>query len=68
MGYTCCITYKQNDLPQDIGIVDFEKGRLDRLTDYAWLTDDTVSAGAWTETGSWSYTEELDIKKFKTNI
>ena len=62
------ITYKQNDLPQDVGIVDFEKGRLDRLTDYAWLTDDTISAGAWTETGSWSYTEELDIKSSKELI
>ena len=38
------ITYKQNDLPQNVGIVDFEKGRLDRLTEYAWLTDDTISA------------------------
>lgn len=62
------ITYKQNDLPQDVGIVDFEKGRLDRLTNYAWLTDDTISAGVWTETGSWSYTEELDIKSSKELI
>ena len=62
------ITYKQNDLPQNVGIVDFEKGRLDRLTEYAWLTDDTISAGVWTETGSWSYTEELDIKDSKELI
>ena len=62
------ITYKQNDLPQNVGIVDFEKGRLDRLTEYAWLTDDTISAGVWTETGSWSYTERLDIKDSKELI
>ncbi|MEC8332964.1 MAG: alpha-L-fucosidase [Verrucomicrobiota bacterium] len=62
------ITYKQNDLPQKVGIVDFEKGRLDRLTEYAWLTDDTISAGVWTETGSWSYTEELDIKSSREII
>ena len=62
------ITYKQNDLPQNVGIVDFEKGRLDRLTEYAWLTDDTISAGVWTETGSWSYTEELDIKSSRKLI
>ena len=62
------ITYKQNDLPQNVGIVDFEKGRLDRLTEYAWLTDDTISAGVWTETGSWSYTEELDIKSSRELI
>lgn len=62
------ITYKQNDLPQNVGVVDFEKGRMDRLTSFAWLTDDTISAGAWTETGSWSFTEELDIKSSQTII
>jgi alpha-L-fucosidase len=56
------ITYKQEDLPQSVGVVDFEKGRLDELTPYAWLTDDTISAGPWTTTGSWSYTGELDIR------
>ena len=56
------ITYKQEDMPQNVGVVDFEKGRMDELTDYTWLTDDTISAGQWTTTGSWSYTEELDIK------
>ncbi len=59
------ITYKQEDLPQNVGVVDFEKGRMDELTDYTWLTDDTISAGQWTQTGSWSYTEELDIKSSK---
>ena len=59
------VTYKQEDLPADVGVVDYEKGRLDDLTDYAWLTDDTISAGPWTTTGSWSYTEELDIKSAK---
>ena len=59
------VTYKQEDLPADVGVVDYEKGRLDDLTDYAWLTDDTISAGPWTTTGSWSYTEELDIKPAK---
>ena len=59
------ITYKQEDMPQNLGVVDFEKGRMDELTDYTWLTDDTISAGQWTTTGSWSYTEELDIKSTK---
>jgi alpha-L-fucosidase len=60
------ITYKQNDLPQNVGVLDFEKGRMDQLTDYTWLTDGTISDGQWTTTGSWSYTEELDIKPAKT--
>jgi len=59
------VTYKQEDLPADVGIVDYEKGRLDQVTDFTWLTDDTISAGSWTTTGSWSYTEELDIKSAK---
>ncbi len=54
------ITYKQEDLPRNVGVQDFEKGRLDRLTDYTWLTDDTIS---W---GSWCYTEGLEIKSIQT--
>jgi len=61
-GKDVVITYKQQDMPQTVGVVDFEKGRLDKLTDFAWLTDDTIAAGPWVSSGSWSYTEELDIK------
>lgn len=64
-GRDVVITFKQKDLPQSVGVVDYEKGRLDQLTEYTWLTDDTISAGSWTTTGSWSYTEELDIKSAK---
>ena len=64
-GKDVVVTYKQEDLPSDVGVVDFEKGRLDTVTEYAWLTDDTISAGSWTTTGSWSYTDELDIKPAK---
>ena len=61
-GKEVVITYKQEDLPPNLGVVDFEKGRLDSATEFAWLTDDTISAGSWSTTGSWSYTEELIIK------
>ncbi len=67
-GKEVLTTYKQQDLPQNVGVVDFEKGRLDQLTEYNWLTDDTISAGQWTKTGSWSYTEELDIKSARTML
>jgi alpha-L-fucosidase len=50
------VTRKQRDLPLELSVEDFEKGRLDRLTDHAWLTDDTISRG------SWCYTESLRIK------
>ena len=61
-GKDVVITYKQQDLPPTVGVVDFEKGRLDELTDFAWLTDDTIAAGPWVSSGSWSHTEELEIK------
>lgn len=60
------ITYKQKDMPQNVGVIDFEKGRMDQMTDFTWLTDGTISDGSWSTTGSWSYTEELDIKSSKT--
>ncbi len=55
-GKEVVVTYKQQDLSRDIGVEDFEKGRADHLTDYVWLTDDTISRG------SWCYTQDLTIK------
>lgn len=39
-----------------IGIEDFERGRLNKLTEYAWLTDDSITDG------SWSYTQGIRVK------
>ncbi len=50
------VTYKGDDLPREVAVEDFEKGRMDHVTKYPWLTDDTISLG------SWSYTEDLKIK------
>lgn len=50
------VTYKQDDLPSDVGVKDFEKGRAGTLQEQAFLTDDTISKG------SWCYTEGLEIK------
>ena len=55
-GQEPVVTFKQEDLPQTVGVLDLEKGRMDRLTDFSWLTDDTISRG------SWCYTENLTIK------
>ena len=59
-GKEVVVNYKQEDLPREVGVEDFEKGRLDHLTDYPWLTDDTIS---W---GSWCYTQDMKIKSYKT--
>ncbi len=50
------VTYKQEDLPSDVGVKDFEKGRAGEKLDQAFLTDDTISKG------SWCYTDDLEIK------
>jgi alpha-L-fucosidase len=54
------ITFKQQDLPQTVGVLDIEKGRMGDKTDFVWLTDDTISKG------SWSYTTDLGIKPTST--
>lgn len=50
------VAVSKHDEFLDSGLKDFEKGRMNQLTDYAWLTDDTIS------TGSWSFTDSLEVK------
>jgi alpha-L-fucosidase len=55
-GKDVVVTFKGTDLPREVAMEDYEKGRADSLTDFAWLTDDTISKG------SWCYTDDLEIK------
>ncbi len=55
-GQDVVVTFKQDDLPREVAVDDYEKGRANRATDFTWLTDDTISRG------SWCYTEDLTIK------
>ncbi len=50
------VTRKQDDLPLEVSVKDFEKGQATDVSDRPFLTDDTVS------TGSWCYTQGLEIK------
>ena len=59
-GKDVVVTRKQDDLPLEVSVEDYEKGRADRLTERPWLTDDTISKG------SWCYTEGLKIKSLNT--
>lgn len=56
-GREVVVTRKQDDLPMECSIVDYEKGRAAELTENVWLTDDTISQG------SWCWTEDLTIKE-----
>lgn len=50
------VTRKQEDLPLEISVKDFEKGQATDISARPFLTDDTVS------TGSWCYTQGLGVK------
>ncbi|WP_053990120.1 alpha-L-fucosidase [Mangrovimonas sp. TPBH4] len=50
------ITHKEGELPKSVSVEDFEKGRMNKITEDYWLTDETVSVG------SWSYTHDLGLK------
>jgi alpha-L-fucosidase len=57
-GQEPVISFKQEDLSKDIGIVDIEKGRMRDLQERPWLTDDTITWG-------WSYISRSRAKPFK---
>lgn len=50
------VTTKKRQYPEEVSVLDYEKGRSTALTPYPWLNDDTIS------TGSWGYTDSLQIK------
>lgn len=50
------IIRKQDDLPLNVSVDDLEKSRKNRMGEKVWMTDETVS------TGSWCFTENLQIK------
>ena len=58
-GKDVVITCKQRDLPLEVAVEDFEKGRAAGITEYPFLTDDTISFG------SWCHTENLRIKPLR---
>jgi len=57
LGKEVVIIRKQNDLPLSFTIDDLEKSRKNHIGEQPWMTDETISKG------SWSYTENLRVKK-----
>jgi alpha-L-fucosidase len=51
------ITFKQEDLPKTVALEDFERGRLNALSEHCWLTDDTITADR-----SWCYVKDVPLK------
>jgi alpha-L-fucosidase len=48
---------KNDDLPPNIGLLDFELGRSADLTPFRWITDSTVD-----NQGAWGYSKEAGFK------
>lgn len=55
-GKPVVLTYKNEDLPKGVGVLDLERGRMNEKTDFPWLTDDSY---AW---NSWSWRPDLELK------
>lgn len=55
-GKELTLTYKNEDLPKGVGVIDLEKGRFDEKTEFPWLTDDSY---AW---HGWSWRSDLNLK------
>ncbi|MHC4213631.1 MAG: alpha-L-fucosidase [Planctomycetota bacterium] len=58
-GKEVVVTYKETGLPPEIGVEDFEMGRENHITKYAWLTDDTI---ATLDSKTWGYASHMKIK------
>ena len=56
------ICRKQGDLPLNVSIENLEKSRKQNIEPRLWMTDETIS------TDSWSYTEDMELKKAKDLI
>jgi alpha-L-fucosidase len=46
-GEEVSVTYKEDELPSGVGLLDLERGRLDKLAPFKWLTDDAIDWDSW---------------------
>ena len=56
-GREVVVTYKHNDLPPGVGLVDLELGQERELTYHEWITDSTVD-----DQGAWGYVKTAGYK------
>ncbi|HYX09565.1 MAG TPA: alpha-L-fucosidase, partial [Bacteroidales bacterium] len=55
-GKQVMVTSKNHQLPDDVGVQNFERGRASELKKNVWLTDDAIGDN------SWSYVKNLKLK------
>jgi alpha-L-fucosidase len=56
------VTYKDDHLPEGAGILDLERGKIDSLTAFKWITDTSIAYN------SWCYVENLEYKTLNTLV
>ena len=61
-GREVVVTYKNDHLPTGAGILDVERGKIDSLTTFKWITDTSISYN------SWCYTHDLEYKTLNTLV
>ena len=57
------LVYKNHDLVPGAALVDYELGRMDKLTYYDWITDTSVDAQ-----GAWGFVKDAGFKKANTLV
>lgn len=58
-GQEVIMTYKGNDIPEGIGMVDHENSNPDHIIEQPWLCDYSIGTGM---SLSWGYTEGMEIR------
>ncbi len=61
-GRELAVTYKGHDFATGCALIDYERGRMDELTYYDWITDTSVD-----DQGAWSYVTDAKFKSV-TNL
>jgi alpha-L-fucosidase len=57
------VMYKTRDLPPNIGLLDYELGRSDKLTYHRWITDTSID-----DQGAWGYVQEAGVKSLSAVV
>lgn len=55
-GKQVVVTYKRGQLPETIGMHDYERGRAAKIMEIPWLTSDAIG------NNSWGYVKDLHLK------
>lgn len=65
LGRDVIVTYKNNDFPRNICMLDHEMANPDKIDPEPWLCDYTISAGYHR---SWGYVKGMELSSHKTII